>query len=180
MKLKNITIINFTLLYILIIFGTSILAKNIQNSNLAVAKAVPAPVESSEKLSQNSSIDQVTIIELDQRNKPKTVEVINEDPNNLKDKLNSELNNKFSLDDLFVLDRLFDDGAVISRNKTTLGDLFVLERLFNDSDFILTKEEGLSLGELFVLDELFNGDNILDKGSTTISDLFILDKLFNR
>ena len=63
--------------------------------------------------------------------------------------------NNFSLGDLFVLDRLFDEGAILDKDTTTLGDLFILDRLFEDSDFITGSDKELSLGELFVLDELF-------------------------
>lgn len=95
--------------------------------------------------------------------------------------------NGTNLGDLFILDKLFnngDGGILNSSNGSDLGDLFVLDRLFSGNG---TNGNGTgilggnSLGQLFVLDRLFgdNGGGLFDKsGNNNLGDLFILDRLF--
>ena len=37
-----------------------------------------------------------------------------------------------NLDELFVLDRLFNDSNIVDKNRTSLRDLIILDQLFNN------------------------------------------------
>ena len=84
-------------------------------------------------------------------------------------------NTNYSLGNLFVLDRLFDQGVKLDANNYNLGDLLILDRIFNNG----ATDKHLNLGELIVLDRLFSGQTILTPGDTTIGDLLVLDRIFN-
>ncbi|MBI4708586.1 MAG: LysM peptidoglycan-binding domain-containing protein [Candidatus Portnoybacteria bacterium] len=91
-----------------------------------------------------------------------------------------------NLGDLFILDRLFDNGSgVLSGGDNDLGDLLVLDQLFGSDNGIFGGMTGDSsnLGNLIILDELFNNDSIIGgngimDSDNDLGDLIILDKLF--
>ena len=183
MRTRNITIISLALGYMAIaVFIASNLGGLYSENNAVADEQVLARAENSRTLEEKGGIEsKVSIVDIEEFSEPVKINELFDNQENTKVAVvERQIDDRYGLQDLFVLDRLFEEGAILNSNATTLGDLFILDRLFRDSSFGLLEEEGLSLGELFVLDELFNGNAILDPGSTTLSDLFILDKLFNK
>lgn len=85
------------------------------------------------------------------------------------------------IENLFVLDRLFDkeNNGLLNNETTSLGDIFILDQLFYKNE-PLANNTPMTLGDLFVLDRLFSSpeNQILDQNRTSLGDVLILNQLF--